>query len=187
MKLPPKPPHSASLHKTTSTTAASTSGVPLNCGRRLVNWSTLRSLLVDFVSPRLRFATDIPKTNEGNVVDLGPSLIDGKIILALLHHASPKTCPYDPFPEDWATSSSNSPTAATNQSNKSKKQSEELDQFTMKPDKRKDLTCEQVETIRRTAFTRANVLFGCPPILSDGNFYISIFLALSLSPISYIE
>eukprot|EP00615_Pteridomonas_danica_P014659 CAMPEP_0114378908 /NCGR_PEP_ID=MMETSP0102-20121206/1918_1 /TAXON_ID=38822 ORGANISM="Pteridomonas danica, Strain PT" /NCGR_SAMPLE_ID=MMETSP0102 /ASSEMBLY_ACC=CAM_ASM_000212 /LENGTH=109 /DNA_ID=CAMNT_0001533857 /DNA_START=162 /DNA_END=487 /DNA_ORIENTATION=- len=31
------------------------------------------------------------------------------------------------------------------------------------------MTCEEVEAIRRNAFIRANVIFGCPPILSDGS------------------
>lgn len=138
-----------------------------------MNWSALRQLLVDFISPRLRFSTDILNNNDSNnngvISDLGPSLIDGKVILALLHHASPKECPYDPYPEEWA----NSPNSSKSKAGKEDKSKMDLS-LTISSGGRgskkskKDLTCEEAEAIRRTAFTRANVLFGCPPILSDG-------------------
>jgi hypothetical protein len=180
VKLPNLPESLISLQPP----SASTAGVPLTCGRRLVNWTSLRKVLLDFVAPRLRFCTDIPKNSEGHLLDLGPSLIDGKVILALLHHAHPKDCPYDPYPNSEEDSDMPTPTASSSSSmlssKKKKNQKKEVEEggeedwsgthVKSSPHKglKKDLTCEEVENIRRNAFTRANVLLGCPPLLSDG-------------------
>jgi hypothetical protein len=52
-------------------------------------------------NPTDKKPTDKNPTDSVRVLpDLGPSLIDGRVLLALLHSADPVECPYDPTAED---------------------------------------------------------------------------------------
>ena len=77
--------------------------------------------------------------------------MDGKVLLALMHATDPQECPYDPLnlmSESGSASASGGNSGAT----------EDL-----------RTPSERSERNRRRAFSRANHVFGVPPLLSDAD------------------
>ena len=129
--------------------------------RRVLNWRCLRDALVAFTAPRVASCGEIltvPAAASGGassggglkvLPDLGPCLMDGRVLLALMHATDPQQCPYDPLgsPAANAGSGSGLGSGLGLEDNRS--------------------SAERFERNRRRAFARANHVFGVPPLLSD--------------------
>ena len=147
------------------------SGRPLS--RRLLNWRCLRDALLGFIGPRVSGHDDIPTvplTNPNltstmsdapalkSLPDLGPCLMDGKVLLALMHATDPQQCPYDPLDLASEGGVGDSSSGAGGGGGGGGSAMED----TRSPS-------ERSERNRRRAFSRANHVFGVPPLLSDAD------------------